>query len=171
MLKDCYPHRDFSDDEIQTKRRIIRLIEVFNYQNHDMRHNQKYIDKYLVIGLNYKRDSIKNRIDLRLKNRLESGLIDEVESLLNTVSYDRLFELGLEYRYVSLYLKGKLSYNDMFKKLQTAIHQYSKKQMTFFRYMEKNKIRINWIGKNFFKSSVKIIDNFFDEIENRKISE
>jgi tRNA dimethylallyltransferase len=171
MLKDCYPHRDFSNDEIQTKRRIIRLIEVFNYQNHDMRHNQKYIDKYLVIGLNYKRDLIKNRIDLRLNNRLESGLIDEVESLLNTVSYDRLFELGLEYRYVSLYLKGELSYSDMFKKLQTAIHQYSKKQMTFFRYMEKNKIKINWIGENFFKSSVKIIDNFFDEIENRKISE
>ena len=89
--------------------------------------------------------------------------------MLNTVSYDRLFELGLEYRYVSLYLKGEISFDDMLEKLQTAIHQYSKKQMTFFRYMEKNKIKINWIEKNFFQSSVKVIDNFFSEIKNRKI--
>jgi len=169
ILKDYYPNRDFSYDEIQTKRRIIRLIEIYNYQNPDIVHNQEYIDNYLVIGLKHTRDSIKDRINLRLNSRLELGLIDEVESLLNTIGYDRLFELGLEYRYVSLYLKGEISFDDMLEKLQTAIHQYSKKQMTFFRYMEKNKIKINWIEKNFFQSSVEIIDNFFSEIENRKI--
>ncbi len=169
ILKDYYPNRDFSYDEIQTKRRLIRLIEIYNYQNPDIVHNQEYIDNYLVIGLKHTRDSIKDRINLRLNSRLELGLIDEVESLLNTIGYDRLFELGLEYRYVSLYLKGEISFDDMLEKLQTAIHQYSKKQMTFFRYMEKNKIKINWIEKNFFQSSVEIIDNFFSEIENRKI--
>ena len=100
-------------------------------------------------------------------SRLDAGLVDEVESLLSTVSHERLFELGLEYRYVSSYLKGKIDYNEMIKQLKIAIHQFSKKQMTFFRYMEKNNIKIHWIKKKYFESSIKLLDRYLNENKNR----
>ena len=75
-------------------------------------------------------------------------MIEEVKNLLKLeLSHDRLNYFGLEYKYIGHYLSGNLNYNDMYKKLNTAIHQYSKRQMTFFRRMEKRGIHINWINK------------------------
>ena len=169
IVKISYPNEQFSYDHLQTKRRMIRLLEIeaSGLKNKKHRKKQKnYIDQYIVIGLNPPRESIKKSINLRLNERFKLGLIDEVESLLSKLTYERLYDLGLEYRYISLFLKGELTYDEMVNKLKIAIHQFSKKQMTFFRYMEKNDIQINWLQDNYFQSSCIIVDQYINENKN-----
>ncbi len=85
-------------------------------------------------------------------------MVKEVEDLLASgVTYDRLFEFGLEYKYIAMYLKGEISFNAMFSKLNTAIHQFSKRQMTWFRKMEREGVRINWIEGPDFESAAQLI--------------
>lgn len=99
----------------------------------------------LNIGIYSNRDDNKKRITQRLKFRLQNGMIDEVKKLLDMgISYERLEYFGLEYRYISLYLQNKLNYNDMFQKLNSQIHQFAKRQMTWFRKMEREGIVIHW---------------------------
>ncbi len=89
------------------------------------------------------------RITERLEERLSNGMIEEVEGLLNSgVKPEQLTFYGLEYKWVTDYLEGKLAYNEMFRRLNTAIHQFSKRQMTWFRRMEKQGFEINWIDGN-----------------------
>ena len=100
------------------------------------------------MGILYERDEIRQRITTRLNKRLESGMIEEVEKLIKLgVTKSRLESFGLEYRYLSRYLSGEINKLEMISLLNTAIHQFAKKQMTFFRNMEKNGIKINWIPK------------------------
>jgi len=100
-----------------------------------------------VFGLTYEREQLRQRITARLKQRLENGLIEEVELLLNQgLSPEKLIYYGLEYKYVTLFLVQELNYQEMFGKLNTAIHQFSKRQMTWFRRMEKHGIRIHWLS-------------------------
>jgi len=139
---------------IDTKRRVIRAIEIENDNiNHHSRmdSNKKSstkINNYLVLGILYERDEIRKRITTRLNKRIESGMIEEVEKLIELgITKDRLESFGLEYRYISRYLSGELNKIEMISFLNTAIHQFAKKQMTFFRNMEKNGIEINWIPK------------------------
>jgi tRNA dimethylallyltransferase len=109
----------------------------------------------LTIGVNVSRDEIKKRITARLKKRLdEEGMIAEVKSLMDSgIHYDKLIFFGLEYKFIAQYLKGELNKNDMFQKLNSAIHAFAKRQMTWFRKMEKEGIIINWIdGPNFIKA-------------------
>ena len=114
------------------------------------------------IGVSFPRDEIKKRITERLKKRLNEGMIEEVETLINQgISYEKLVFLGLEYKYIALYLKGELNYNDMFQKLNSAIHNFAKRQMTWFRKMEKEGVKIFWInGNDFDEAKKKIEDNF-----------
>lgn len=114
------------------------------------------------IGVSFPRDEIKKRITERLKKRLNEGMIEEVETLINqSISYEKLVFLGLEYKYIALYLKGELNYNDMFQKLNSAIHNFAKRQMTWFRKMEKEGVKIFWInGNDFDEAKKKIEDNF-----------
>ena len=87
-----------------------------------------------------------DNIRRRLKQRLEDGMIDEVDRLLlSGITAERLMRYGLEYKYLTLYLQGKMSYNDMFEKLNIAIRQFAKRQMTWFRRMERNGVDIHWI--------------------------
>jgi len=148
---------DFIDKE-----RIIKAIIVNKAE-------EKQVEKLeqinsLVIGIKLERSEIKKNITIRLKNRLNSGMIDEVIGLLsNGISFDKLNYFGLEYRYISLYLKGKLSYNDMFQKLNSAIHNFAKRQMTWFRKMEREGIKINWIDGPDFETGRKVISrNIFN---------
>ena len=98
----------------------------------------------LVIGIKAGRDIIKKRITERLKKRLAAGMIEEVEDLINTgITFEKLNFFGLEYKYIGLYLKGELNYNDMFRKLNSAIHNFAKRQMTWFRKMEREGVNIN----------------------------
>lgn len=99
-----------------------------------------------VFGILMPRETIRQRITLRLKSRLDEGMIDEVQSLINNgVSIERLLSFGLEYKYVTLYLTGKLDFEQMHNQLCTSIHRFAKRQMTWFRRMEKFGVNIIWI--------------------------
>lgn len=114
--------------------------------------------KSIVLGVKFEREEIKSRITKRLKQRLNSGMIDEVERLISEgVTYERLKLFGLEYKFISSYLAGELNYNDMYQKLNSAIHSFAKRQMTWFRKMEKEGVKIHWIEKNNFDQAAKLI--------------
>ena len=100
----------------------------------------------VIFGLRGDRDLIRTRITQRLKARLEEGMIDEVKALLDSgVDAEVLLRYGLEYKFVTLYILGKISYEELFIQLNTAIHQFSKRQMTWFRRMERHSFDIHWI--------------------------
>ncbi len=142
------------------KRRLIKAIIIAEA---DEKVNHKRPDiKSIVIGILLTRSEIKKRITERLKKRLESGMIDEVQNLLKVgITYEKLNFFGLEYKYIGLFLKKELNYNDMFQKLNSAIHNFAKRQMTWFRKMEKEGIKINWIDGPDFKSVKEIIEKQF----------
>ena len=102
--------------------------------------------KSLNIGLRIDRDLRRAKITKRLRDRLENGMIEEVQELLKRLTPERLIRYGLEYKYVTLYLTGQLTYDEMFSQLEIAIHQFAKRQMTWFRGMEERRgIPIHWI--------------------------
>ncbi len=112
----------------------------------------------LNIGIMPDRQEIKRRITERLKYRLRHGMIEEVERLVKEgVTYDKLNFFGLEYKFTGLYLKGELNYNDMFQKLNSAIHQFAKRQVTWFRKMEREGVKINWIDSPDFERTSNIV--------------
>ena len=112
----------------------------------------------VVLGVDYPRTIIRKLITTRLHFRLENGMIEEVESLLqNGVTHERMEILGLEYRFISRYLNGVYNKDEMTVLLNTAIHQFAKKQMTFFRNMEKNGIKIHWIPEGDFETALEVI--------------
>ncbi|MEI7526962.1 MAG: tRNA (adenosine(37)-N6)-dimethylallyltransferase MiaA [Mariniphaga sp.] len=99
-----------------------------------------------IFGISYPRALLMNRISERLAARLETGMIQEVETLLlNQISPEQLMKYGLEYKFVTLFLTRIMSYNDMFEKLNIAIRQFAKRQMTWFRRMERQGLTIHWI--------------------------
>lgn len=132
-----------------TDKRLIRAIEICmyldQYPSFVQKERRKY--RYKVIGLNPSAEERRARITRRLHQRLEEGLVQEVEKLLAMgLSHENLEYYGLEYKYVSLFLKGKLSYDDFLTKLETEIHRFAKRQMTYFRKMEKDGIKIDWLS-------------------------
>jgi len=154
-------HSDFD-----TKKRIIRAIEI-GIANKKSSNTMVFPDiNYIVIGLSVDRKKVMQLITKRLKHRFKNGMIDEVKSILKKykISYDRLDYFGLEYRFISSYLKGEIDYNTMFQSLNSAIHRYAKRQMTFFRYMEKNSIKINWINYDSIDESYNVVENEISNI-------
>ena len=104
------------------------------------------MENALVIGIYIDRENRRARITRRLRDRLECGMVDEVRRLIdNGVAPDDLIYYGLEYKYVTQYVIGKLSYDEMFSQLEIAIHQFAKRQMTWFRGMERRGTRIHWL--------------------------
>lgn len=100
----------------------------------------------LVIGLFINRETRREKITRRLKQRLDEGMVDEVKALLDSgVSAQSLIRYGLEYKYLTLYIQGEITYEEMYELLEIAIHQFAKRQMTWFRGMEKRGTPINWI--------------------------
>jgi tRNA dimethylallyltransferase len=100
----------------------------------------------LIFGIHWERILLRERITNRLQTRLEQGMIEEVRELLNRgLTADQIKFYGLEYRYIMLYLEQQMDYNEMFNRLNIAIHQFAKRQMTWFRKMEKNEIPIFWL--------------------------
>jgi len=117
--------------------------------------------KYLIIGLYGERELLKKRIHNRLNERLQNGMIEEVERLLHEgISHEKLRFFGLEYKFLSLYLAGEINYNDMKQKLASAIIQFSKKQMTWFRKMEKEGVKINWLKNSENSEATELIKSF-----------
>ena len=117
----------------------------------------------LTFGIKAERDIIKNRITARLKKRLNNGMVEEVQSLIDSgVTTERLKLFGLEYKFIAMYLSGELNYNDMFQKLNSAIHKFAKRQMTWFRKMEKEGVDIIWITNDELNSAISIIKSKMD---------
>ena len=128
------------------RERTIRAIEVARAEESG-KEIQSDVLPSIVFGLRGNRDLVRKKIEIRLKERLESGLIEEVEELMNTgnVSAEELKYYGLEYKFVCMYIMGELNQNDMYQKLRSGINQFSKRQMTWFRRMEKKGVHINWL--------------------------
>ncbi|HSV87740.1 MAG TPA: tRNA (adenosine(37)-N6)-dimethylallyltransferase MiaA [Bacteroidales bacterium] len=127
--------------------RLIRAIEIEIYQqnNHD---NQDAFPEFtpLIFGVHFERQEIRMRITERLERRLETGMIEEIQRLLkDNLSPEQLKFYGLEYKIITRYVIGEITYDEMFRSLNTSIHQFAKRQMTWFRRMERNGLPINWI--------------------------
>ena len=134
--------------DVDTAQRAIRAIEIELGQQGDMKHeafNMKQTP-YVIIGIDIDRDLRREKITRRLKARLDEGMIDEVRGLLNEgIPADDLIYYGLEYKYLTEYVIGRLTYDEMFRQLEIAIHQFAKRQMTWFRGMERRGFNIHWI--------------------------
>lgn len=144
------------------KERIIKAINVARSNLSLSQNTVKSEINPIVFGINIERALLKKKITERLKHRLNNGMIEEVKELLTTgVSHDKLKFFGLEYKFISLFLQNQLNYNDMFQKLNSAIYAFAKRQMTWFRKMEKAGIKINWIEGNDFDKANNLIETSF----------
>ncbi|EKU91291.1 tRNA (adenosine(37)-N6)-dimethylallyltransferase MiaA [Bacteroides oleiciplenus] len=133
--------------DVDTTKRAIRAIEIEEYYAHtpvDERAFPKL--NSLIIGVNIDRELRREKISRRLRQRLDEGMVDEVRRLIDSgIQPDDLIYYGLEYKYLTLYAIGKLTYEEMYKELETAIHQFAKRQMTWFRGMERRGFTIHWV--------------------------
>lgn len=133
--------------DTDTVQRAIRAIEIEDYCAKIPLEDRYFPEiNSLVVGFDIERDLRREKITRRLKQRLDEGMVDEIRGLIEKgVSPDDLIYYGLEYKYLTLYVIGKMSYEEMVRLLEIAIHQFAKRQMTWFRGMERRGIEINWI--------------------------
>ncbi|RPH31589.1 MAG: tRNA (adenosine(37)-N6)-dimethylallyltransferase MiaA [Bacteroidales bacterium] len=132
------------------RKRLERAIEIEEYYlNNDVDTTPLPKINNIIFGVRYSRNSERNRISCRLKQRLKDGMVDEVKALLNSgVSADDLIYYGLEYKFITQHILGQITWDEMFTQLNNAIAQFAKRQMTWFRRMERNGIDIKWIQGN-----------------------
>ena len=133
--------------DVDSCQRAIRAIEIetYNLEHPTPRRELPPVDS-LIIGVNIDRELRREKITRRLKTRLDEGMVDEVKALLDEgIPAEDLIYYGLEYKFVTEYLTGQLTYDEMFSRLEIAIHQFAKRQMTWFRGMERRGFKINWI--------------------------
>jgi len=133
--------------DTETRDRLLRALEI---QEYHLQHPDEYPHmpemEHLIIGVSFPREIVIERIGIRLRQRLQEGMIEEVKSLLEQgVPEERLLRYGLEYKHVTRYLRGECSYDQMYENLYTDIRRFSKRQMTWFRRMERQGIPIRWI--------------------------
>jgi tRNA dimethylallyltransferase len=142
--------------------RLIRAIEIAEFsQAHPPGTEMHYSVSPLVIGIRCERNELRRKITLRLQDRMDAGMIDEVRCLHDRgIAWKRLESFGLEYRYVSLYLQEKITREEMFRTLSTRIHQFAKRQETWFRRMERNGVRIHWIEGTDEEAALELITGF-----------
>ena len=131
--------------DYDTRKRLIRALEIAIYEAEHPIQRTSFLPKdTYYIGTLVSREERNARIDRRLDARLEEGMVQEISGLLETVKAEDLIYYGLEYKFVTLYLIGELTHEEMRNQLATAIHQFAKRQMTWFRGMERKGIRIHW---------------------------
>ena len=136
--------------DVDTCKRAIRAIEIASYYREHPEEAPETCSRprgnAVIVGVDIDRETRRQRITDRLKARLEAGMVDEVRRLIGSgVAPDDLIYYGLEYKYLTLYVTGNLSYEEMFNGLETAIHQFAKRQMTWFRGMERRGLHVNWL--------------------------
>ena len=133
--------------DVDTAKRAIRAIEIEEFYRQTPPEVRSFPElQSLIIGLDISRELRREKITRRLKQRLEEGMLDEIRRLLDSgLSPEDLIYYGLEYKYLTLHVIGQLSYEEMFSQLEIAIHQFAKRQMTWFRGMERRGIGIHWI--------------------------
>ena len=133
--------------DVDSCQRAIRAIEIetYNIEHATALRTMPAIDS-LIIGVNIEREERRRKITARLKQRLDEGMVEEVRGLLNSgIAADDLIYYGLEYKFITEYIIGKLTYEEMFRQLEIAIHQFAKRQMTWFRGMERRGTTIHWV--------------------------
>lgn len=148
--------------DLSDRKRLVRAIEIGEYTR--SRKSSHASDRPnirpLVIGIRCERDVLLRRIRERLKQRFDADMIDEVKNLhASGISWERLDSFGLEYRYISLYLREEMSFDEMFEKLNMKINRFSKRQMTWFRRMERRGTKINWIDGDDYESLKRLVRN------------
>jgi tRNA dimethylallyltransferase len=146
MLRALKPEQHNTSDLLE-RGRTVRAIEIARYERAHVSQQEAPPDiRPLTIGIRWERSELRRRITERLRMRLESGMIEEVQRLHEGgVAWERLDYYGLEYRYIGAFLQGKLGRNDMFQRLNSAIHDFAKRQENWFRKMERNGVPINWV--------------------------
>ena len=150
MLKDLKARNGsnmHNTTDVDSCQRAIRAIEIETYNlEHPMPRRELPPVESLIIGINIDRELRREKITRRLKTRLEEGMVDEVRALLDEgIPAEDLIYYGLEYKFLTEYLTGQLTYDEMFNRLEIAIHQFAKRQMTWFRGMERRGFKIHWI--------------------------
>ena len=149
--------------DLLDRERCIRALEIVEFEKFYRNIKKPEID-YKIFAIDFEREIIRKRITERLKFRLENGMITEIVNLSNSgLNIEQLKFYGLEYRYVAMYINKEITYNEMFRLLNIAIHQFAKRQMTWFRRMEKKGFKINWIDGNM--SDVEKIQYIFNHIK------
>ena len=134
--------------DVDSCQRAIRAIEIETYNlQHPMPKRELPPVDSIIIGIDIDRELRREKITRRLKTRLENGMVEEVKALLDEgIPAEDLIYYGLEYKFLTEYLTGQLTYDEMFQRLEIAIHQFAKRQMTWFRGMERRGFNINWIN-------------------------
>ena len=133
--------------DVDTAKRAIRAIEIEEYYAHTPVDERTFPQlNSLIIGVAIARELRREKISRRLRQRLDEGMVDEVRRLIEQgIQPDDLIYYGLEYKYLTLYVIGKLTYEEMYQELEIAIHQFAKRQMTWFRGMERRGFTIHWM--------------------------
>lgn len=136
--------------DVDTVKRAIRAIEIEEYYLRTNVQEREFPQlKSLVIGVDIDRELRREKISRRLRQRLDDGMVDEIRNLLDEgVPAENLIYYGLEYKYLTQYVIGEMKYDEMVRQLEIAIHQFAKRQMTWFRGMERRGIQIQWIDAN-----------------------
>ncbi|HCT30171.1 MAG TPA: tRNA (adenosine(37)-N6)-dimethylallyltransferase MiaA [Bacteroidales bacterium] len=151
--------------DTSNRKRLERAIEIEEYYTNNVVDETPFPEiNNIIFGVKYSRNNERNRITCRLKQRLKEGMVDEVKSLIESgISTDDLIYYGLEYKFITQYIIGQLTWDEMFVQLNNAIAQFAKRQMTWFRRMERNGIDIKWIQGNLALSEkIGIVKNFVD---------
>lgn len=156
--------------DILDRERTLRAVEIALYENENQSDaNQIAPLNALITGIAYERQQLRQRITERLKQRLAQGMIAEVENLIRQgTDHQKLEYYGLEYRYLSRYIRGIITREEMFSQLNTAIHQFAKRQMTWFRRMERKGFQIHWLqGELSNEEKIGAILKMFDQAKNK----
>lgn len=134
--------------DVDTVKRAVRAIEIEEYYLHQPVDTRSFPEVHsLIVGVDIDRELRREKISKRLRQRLDEGMVDEVRALLNSgIAPEDLIYYGLEYKYLTLYVTGAMTYEEMFRQLEIAIHQFAKRQMTWFRGMERRGFTIHWIN-------------------------
>ena len=155
--------------DVDSCQRAIRAIEIETYNiDHPMPRRELPPVESLIIGINIDRELRREKITRRLKTRLDDGMIEEVQALLDEgIPAEDLIYYGLEYKFLTEYLTGQLTYDEMFQRLEIAIHQFAKRQMTWFRGMERRGFKIHWIDATLpMEDKIKQIRDIYDNDDN-----
>ena len=152
--------------EIDTPKRAIRAIEIEEYYlTHPKEEKVLPEIRSLIVGVDVSREVRRERITARLHERLQHGMVEEVQNLLDSgIAPEDLIYYGLEYKYITLYLTGKMEYQTMVEQLNIAIHQFAKRQMTWFRKMEREGFEIRWLkGELSMEEKIAQVRNWWEE--------
>ena len=162
ILLSAKPHLHNKTD-LESKERAVRAIIIA--ESSDSGEPLHYPDfKFVVLGIKASKEEIAKRVRTRLEKRFSEGMIEEAQRLLDKgVSIERLKSFGLEYKFLAMYLNGEINYNDMFQKLNSAINKFAKRQKTWFRKMEREGIKINWIAPGDVGKAEEIIKHFLEK--------